>query len=848
MLPHAQPLPFTFRAVLALLLLLLAIHAPAVEPLHFPPPDMGNLGPRSGGNGAVSVATNGTGFWMAVWASTDTLGGAIDDDLDLLMSTSSDDGDTWTTPVPVNNNATTDTGSDHYPVVRHEANFTFLVVWESAENWLGAGTDSDILAARTINGGQNWYDPVHVNDADADSGYDGRPDLVSDGMGHWLCVWESTENIDTLIGEDRDILFATSTNTGVTWTTPQALNPNAETDTLNGWDFSPRVATDGSDWLCVWHSWEPTVGEDIGADADLLCASSLAGAAWGNLSVVNSDAPTDTGSDLAAQVATDGTGNWVVVWQGTDSATSALGTDNDLFYTRSTNLGATWSDAAPLHASAVVDGAAEDVNPRIAADGSGNMLVLWDSEHTSPGGIGADRDIASVFSNDAGLTWSDVEIVNSNATTDGNAADYTPAIATNNAGGWMSMWTSDTWIMRGGTPATHILFAYAQWPEVDGIFLSGPNPTNERPAQFALIFTEDVTGVDLSDLALNDYHISDPVLDDLSGSGTLYLVDVAYSDGSGTLEVELHDDDTIVDAHGNPLGGPGADNGTFTTGQFYSIDTYAPYITVEGENPLTLECVWLAMYMDAHATAQDKEEGDVTGSIVVTGGVDAGQPDTYTVTYTASDSVGNSSQASRTVYVVDTTPPEITVLPPDPLTATCGSPYMDPGATVADDCDPAAVLSASPFGVNVDRAGTYRVNYIAQDATGLLSTAHREVIVDPPCGEGEGEGYGTVACPANMHTADLDASMDLSLSELLRVVQFFNRSGLHCEDWPGVTEDGYYPETGLPIACCPHHSDYAPQDWFIDLSELLRTVQLYNAGSYAPCHTGEDGFCLGGLP
>ncbi len=98
-----------------------------------------------------------------------------------------------------------------------------------------------------------------------------------------------------------------------------------------------------------------------------------------------------------------------------------------------------------------------------------------------------------------------------------------------------------------------------------------------------------------------------------------------------------------------------------------------------------------------------------------------------------------------------------------------------------------------------------------------------------------GEGEGTP------HTADQNGDWDISLSELLRVIQFYNVGNFHCESG---TEDGYAPGPG-GMACEPHASDYAPQDWTIWLSELLRLIQFYNSGGYHECAQGEDGFCPG---
>ncbi len=93
------------------------------------------------------------------------------------------------------------------------------------------------------------------------------------------------------------------------------------------------------------------------------------------------------------------------------------------------------------------------------------------------------------------------------------------------------------------------------------------------------------------------------------------------------------------------------------------------------------------------------------------------------------------------------------------------------------------------------------------------------------------------------HSADPDANYLISLSELLRVIQFFNSGGLHCQ---AGTEDGYAPGLG-DTNCTPHTSDYNTQDWLINLSELLRLIQFFNSSGYHYCpdENTEDGFCPG---
>jgi hypothetical protein len=84
-------------------------------------------------------------------------------------------------------------------------------------------------------------------------------------------------------------------------------------------------------------------------------------------------------------------------------------------------------------------------------------------------------------------------------------------------------------------------------------------------------------------------------------------------------------------------------------------DTTPPTIILKGDNPITLECP--APYDEPGATASDTCDPNPT--LVISGTVDSHTPGTYTITYTATDASKNSSSTTRTVNVVDTTPPEI---------------------------------------------------------------------------------------------------------------------------------------------------------------------------------------------
>ncbi len=109
--------------------------------------------------------------------------------------------------------------------------------------------------------------------------------------------------------------------------------------------------------------------------------------------------------------------------------------------------------------------------------------------------------------------------------------------------------------------------------------------------------------------------------------------------------------------------------------------------------------------------------------------------------------------------------------------------------------------------------------------------------------EGEGTEEGEIIPP--VHSADQNGDGEINLSELLRVIQFFNMQGYHCALPGEQSEDGYISGFDGDKSCRPHASDYKPQDWQINLSELLRLIQFFNIGGYYPCPGSEDGYCPG---
>ena len=116
-------------------------------------------------------------------------------------------------------------------------------------------------------------------------------------------------------------------------------------------------------------------------------------------------------------------------------------------------------------------------------------------------------------------------------------------------------------------------------PTVVSVTRADANPTGAASVHFTVTFSESVTGVDVTDFtATMGGGVSGTTVSGTSGSGSVYTVTVATGTGSGTLRLDVVDDDTILNAASQPLGGAGAGNGNFTTGEVYSVRPYFIYL------------------------------------------------------------------------------------------------------------------------------------------------------------------------------------------------------------------------------------------------------------------------------
>ncbi|UCE59415.1 MAG: hypothetical protein JSU63_18475 [Phycisphaerales bacterium] len=181
--------------------------------------------------------------------------------------------------------------------------------------------------------------PAALNaNASYDSGIDYVPALATDGQGNWVAVWESSEDLDGAVGTDRDILFSVSDDDGITWTTPAALNANAASDWGN--DYSPQVTTDRQGtWSAMWDSYDH-LGGTIGTDDDILFSVSTDnGISWTYPTALNRNAASDSNDNHLVHLTTDGRGNWLAIWDSWEDPDGASGEDPGIFFSRFRSVG-----------------------------------------------------------------------------------------------------------------------------------------------------------------------------------------------------------------------------------------------------------------------------------------------------------------------------------------------------------------------------------------------------------------------------------------------------------------------------------------------------------------------------
>jgi hypothetical protein len=222
-------------------------------------------------------------------------------------------------------------------------------------------------------------------------------------------------------------------------------------------------------------------------------------------------------------------------------------------------------------------------------------------------------------------------------------------------------------------------------PQVRSITRVGGNPTGSSLVDFQVSFDQPVNDVDESDFVLHTTGgIGGAYVYTVGGTLDAPIVTVFTGTGNGTIRLDLLDDDTIIEPTlGFPLGGTGAGNGSFTSGETFMIDKTRPGVTLSSAAPPAVNTP-ISVTAQLSVGATDFAAVDVD-PINATVSDFAGAGDTYTFTLTPlaqgafgaevgasgfTDGIANQNTASNLLTrTYDSIPPEISGLVANPAEA-----------------------------------------------------------------------------------------------------------------------------------------------------------------------------------
>jgi len=298
---------------------------------------------------------------------------------------STDAGVTWSAPVNVYG-----AGSSQYrPSVVVDNNGYIHVVWGQY-----VGSFMEAYYARSTNGGASFTNVQSLSGTDTVNCDFPRVDV--DNAGRVFPVWER-------MSTPRQLYVNRSTNSGSSFAGKELLQTTYVVGSGTGSYLTPDIASAGSGvWHVVYGDWNSTVGYRVVKHIK----TTDNGSSWSSPVAVSSGyGGTD---DYMGTVVDTGTGGQVyAAWHCRYNADVCY---NNVYFSRSTDGGATWSPRRP------VNDTPEDKSDNVdcvwpslrsgagSAPGGENIIVSWrDTRNTTPG---SDGGIYFARSDDSGLNFS----------------------------------------------------------------------------------------------------------------------------------------------------------------------------------------------------------------------------------------------------------------------------------------------------------------------------------------------------------------------------------------------------------------------------------------------------------
>lgn len=261
-------------------------------------------------------------------------------------------GTGWSTAARIEAGSTNSAGR---PQIAVDANGDALAVW----NRFNGGSRNDIWANRYTATTNTWGTAVLIETGNA--GTAENPKIAVDANGNGVALWNYFD------GARNAVMAAHYVAATGTWG-PAAISLTANAGSAG----DMRVAFDASgNAIAVWDQ-----GKANGLGSDIWANRFTPSAGWGTAALIETN---DAGSAGFARIAIDGSGNALVVWQHQEGFTRY-----DIWANRYT-AGVGWGTAALIE----TDNAGSALRPQIAVDGSGNAIAVWEQSDVNHLGIWA---------------------------------------------------------------------------------------------------------------------------------------------------------------------------------------------------------------------------------------------------------------------------------------------------------------------------------------------------------------------------------------------------------------------------------------------------------------------------
>ena len=129
-----------------------------------------NASSDTGDDRMPQLSTDGAGNWVAVWYAVEVVAEIVTDTR-VLVARSINNGATWSSPAPLNvDDIPGDFNRDWVPEVTNDGNGNWVALWYLSQADGMSATDLDVMVSRSSDNGASWSSPVPLNtDAATDS-------------------------------------------------------------------------------------------------------------------------------------------------------------------------------------------------------------------------------------------------------------------------------------------------------------------------------------------------------------------------------------------------------------------------------------------------------------------------------------------------------------------------------------------------------------------------------------------------------------------------------------------------------------------------------------------------------